>query len=115
MGITQRHRYLQATYLGECKSGSNIGIGTKFKDSEETTKTFQDYKKKYAVSTETAPFLLDLCNPDGDVIDTIGLTESDYAKITGQHDFTLEDSASLHYWKLAKISTHHTCSVATIH
>ena len=81
--------YMKALYLGTSGDGLQTGVGAGFKTKKEALGAFRELKKQ-EVDLKEAPFLVDLVGDDGDIVDTVGISEETYSLVTGQPVFSKE-------------------------
>ncbi len=73
---------VKAEYLGE--SGTGVKVHSKFLANCDARSTFEMLKAQ-AISTDTAPFFIDLYEPETSTnIETIGISEATYTQVTGE-------------------------------
>jgi len=91
--------YMTAIYLGKGNDGYQTDIAAAFETPAATKEAFESLRK-VEVSTDKAPFLIDLKTDDGDIIDSIGVSEETYSSVTGQpvYSKTVYKQIDKDYW-----------------
>ena len=95
--------YLETLYLGDSGTGCKTLIGAEFSSDAETVAAFERAKKSQ-IDVSVAPFLLDLKEDNGDIIDTIGLSDEMYTRITGEPVLSAEEYQEINtnWWQAAR-------------
>lgn len=79
---------IKAEYLGE--SGTGVKVHSKFLANCDARSTFELLKAQ-AMSKDTAPFFIDLYEPETSTnIETIGISEATYKQVTGEEIMSYE-------------------------
>lgn len=76
-------RYMEMVFIDSDGNARQTGVGAEFESDEATTAAFESVRQDTA-DIKTAPFLLDLHDGDGDIIDTIPISAETYAAVTGE-------------------------------
>ena len=96
-------RYMTSLYLGTGNDGYHTGIGAEFETDAETTEAFESAK---ALDTDikTAPFIIDLREANGDIVDSIAVSEEGYKSITGEPVLSEAEYIEIdrEYWAVAE-------------
>lgn len=80
---------LRALYLGTTDDG--VKVHSRFLEKCDVQSTLEAFKKD-SIPTDAAPFFIDLWNDnDSTIIETIGVSEETYKKITGEVVLTYSD------------------------
>ncbi|HHC6921443.1 TPA: hypothetical protein ACN33X_001604 [Vibrio parahaemolyticus] len=80
---------LRALYLGSTDNG--VKVHSRFLETCDVNTVFASFKKE-SISTDNAPFFIDLFDEDASIIkETIGVTEETYSRITGEVVLTYDD------------------------
>lgn len=96
-------KYLETEYLGTGNQGMKTLVGAEFDTDEEAVAAFESARSRGG-SIKTAPFILDLREENGDIIDTIGISAETYSHITGEPVLSAEEYKEIDtkYWQAAK-------------
>lgn len=80
---------LRALYLGTSDDG--VKVQSRFLENCDVQNTLDAFKKD-SIPTDTAPFFIDLWeDQEGTLIETIGVSEEVYSRITGEKVLTYSD------------------------
>lgn len=95
-------KYLETLYLGDSGIGYKTLIGAAFESDAVTVFAFEN-TKKYQIDIRVAPFLLDLKEDNGDIIDTIGIDGETSTRITGEPVLSEEEYREIdaNHWQAA--------------
>jgi len=100
-------KYLETEFLGTGDHGLKTLVGAEFESDEKTVAAFENARKAAeaaGVNIKNAPFLLDLREENGDIIDTIGISAEMYTRITGEPVLSPEEYREIDtkWWQAAK-------------
>lgn len=76
-------RYIEAIYVDKNGNGYQTRVGAEWESDAKTTEAFESIRSRTA-DIKSAPFILDLHEENGDIVDSIAVTAQDYSRITGE-------------------------------
>ena len=76
-------RYMEMIFIDAEGNARKTGVGAEFESDRATTEAFESVRAS-ASDIKTAPFLLDLHEDNGDLIDTIPISAETFAAVTGE-------------------------------
>lgn len=90
---------MEMIYIDSDGHARKTGVGAAMESNEDTWRAFRS-AKRLEVPVEDAAFLLDYYNRNGDLADTISLSSTGFAQITGERVLTEDQYREIDssYW-----------------
>lgn len=98
--------YMKAIFVNENGDGYQTGVGADF-GSEQATKEAFDSLKPEAMDGSDAPFIIDLWDSNGDLLESIGISAELYTQVTGEPVLSEEEYQKIDadYWAKAELQS----------
>jgi hypothetical protein len=100
--------YMEMIFIDSEHQARKTGIGAEF-DTDRLTKLAFDSIRHLAVPIETAAFIVDYYDPDGDLADSIAVSREGFREITNQEPLSEQEylQTDVAYWAKARARMRH--------
>ena len=76
-------RYMEMMFIDSSNNARLTGVGVEFQSDVDTTKAFEQ-ARCHDVGKDAGTFILDLCEENGDIVDSIAVSADSFSEITGK-------------------------------